>query len=48
LIEYAGHAREYVQTIELADWYGIVLASGDGLIYEVKNFRFLTEINFCL
>ncbi|UJR26738.1 hypothetical protein I4U23_008053 [Adineta vaga] len=35
--EYAGHARDYVRTIQLADWSGIVLASGDGLIYEVIN-----------
>ncbi|CAF3675084.1 unnamed protein product [Rotaria sp. Silwood1] len=35
--EFAGHARDYVQAIQLADWSGIVLASGDGLIYEVIN-----------
>ncbi|CAF1131889.1 unnamed protein product [Rotaria sordida] len=37
ITERAGHARDYVQSIQLADWSGIVLASGDGLIYEVIN-----------
>ncbi|CAF0958943.1 unnamed protein product [Rotaria sordida] len=37
ITEYAGHAREYVKTIELNEWSGIILASGDGLIYEVIN-----------
>jgi diacylglycerol kinase family enzyme len=41
MIEYAGHAREYVQNIQLSDWSGIVLASGDGLIYEVNHFRII-------
>lgn len=35
LVEYAGHARSFVQTIKLADWSGIVVASGDGLVFEV-------------
>jgi diacylglycerol kinase family enzyme len=43
IIEYAGHARDYVKTIELADWSGIVLASGDGLIYEVNTFIFYIQ-----
>ena len=34
-LEYAGHARDFVKTININDWSGIVLASGDGLIYEV-------------
>ncbi|CAF4736539.1 unnamed protein product, partial [Rotaria sp. Silwood2] len=38
--EYAGYAREYVQTLELSEWSGIILASGDGLIYEVNNVYF--------
>ncbi|CAF4953905.1 unnamed protein product [Rotaria sp. Silwood1] len=37
ITEYAGHARDYVQTLELSEWSGIILASGDGLIYEVMN-----------
>ncbi|CAF3529440.1 unnamed protein product [Adineta steineri] len=37
ITEYAGHARDYVRTIQLADWSGIILASGDGLVYEVIN-----------
>lgn len=36
-VEYAGHARDYVKTIQLADWSGIILASGDGLVFEVNN-----------
>jgi len=43
IIEYAGHARDYVKTIELADWSGIVLASGDGLVYEVNTFIFYIQ-----
>ena len=34
-IEHAGHARDFVRTIQLDQWSGIVLASGDGLIFEV-------------
>ncbi|CAF0732393.1 unnamed protein product [Adineta ricciae] len=37
ITEYAGHARDYVKTIQLADWSGIILASGDGLVFEVIN-----------
>lgn len=39
IIEYAGHARDYVQKIELSEWSGIVVASGDGLVYEVSYFK---------
>jgi len=35
--ERAGHARELVKEIVLADWYGIVVVSGDGLIFEVSD-----------
>uniref|UniRef100_A0A8D2LUU8 DAGKc domain-containing protein n=1 Tax=Varanus komodoensis TaxID=61221 RepID=A0A8D2LUU8_VARKO len=31
------HARELVQSINLAEWDGIVAISGDGLLYEVIN-----------
>ena len=43
-IEYAGHAREYVRTIKLADWNGIVVVSGDGLIYEVNRLENFFEL----
>ena len=33
--ERAGHARELVKDLVLADWYGIVIVSGDGLVFEV-------------
>jgi len=39
IIEYAGHARDYVQSLELSEWSGIVVASGDGLVYEVNNLQ---------
>ena len=35
--QHANHAREYVKSIKLDDWRGIVVVSGDGLIYEVIN-----------
>jgi len=31
----SGHARELVKELVLTDWYGIVIVSGDGLIFEV-------------
>jgi len=31
----SGHARELVKELVLIDWYGIVIVSGDGLIFEV-------------
>jgi sphingosine kinase len=37
ILEYAGYARDYVQRLELSEWSGIVVASGDGLVYEVIN-----------
>ncbi|CAF1322914.1 unnamed protein product [Rotaria magnacalcarata] len=37
LTEYAGHAHNYVKSLELSEWNGIVVASGDGLVYEVIN-----------
>jgi len=36
--ERAGHARELVQQINLEEWQGIVIVSGDGLIFEVSLF----------
>ncbi|XP_025116164.1 LOW QUALITY PROTEIN: sphingosine kinase 1-like [Pomacea canaliculata] len=35
--EYAGHAQDMVQNLELSDWGGLVIVSGDGLIFEVIN-----------
>jgi hypothetical protein len=28
-----------VQTLELSEWSGIVVASGDGLVYEVNTYE---------
>lgn len=40
--EYAGHAREVARTLRLDEWNGVVIVSGDGLIFEVcLVFRFL-------
>ena len=41
VVEYAGHAREVVKTVSLSEWYGIVIVSGDGLVYEVCRKIFL-------
>ncbi|BFZ17215.1 hypothetical protein BsWGS_20254 [Bradybaena similaris] len=35
--EYAGHAGELMKTINLSEWYGVVVVSGDGLIFETIN-----------
>ncbi|XP_067672040.1 sphingosine kinase 1-like [Haliotis asinina] len=35
--EYAGHARDLLQTLALSEWYAVVIVSGDGLIYEAIN-----------
>ncbi|KAK7506471.1 hypothetical protein BaRGS_00002583 [Batillaria attramentaria] len=35
--EYAGHARDLVQNLELSEWGAVVIVSGDGLVYEVIN-----------
>ncbi|KAM9298802.1 sphingosine kinase 2 [Gastrophryne carolinensis] len=35
--ERQNHARELVQTLNLEEWDGIVVISGDGLLYEVIN-----------
>ena len=34
--EHAGHAYKLARKLELDQWYGIVIVSGDGLIYEVQ------------
>ncbi|XP_067878129.1 sphingosine kinase 2-like isoform X2 [Heterodontus francisci] len=35
--EYQNHARKLVHDIRLDEWDGIVIVSGDGLLYEVIN-----------
>ncbi|KAK7112373.1 sphingosine kinase 2-like [Littorina saxatilis] len=35
--EYAGHAHDLIQNLELAEWGAVVIVSGDGLVYEVFN-----------
>ncbi|XP_066271124.1 sphingosine kinase 2-like [Branchiostoma lanceolatum] len=35
--EHSGHAFDVVQTADLSSWGGIVVVSGDGLLYEVVN-----------
>ena len=35
IVEYAGHARDFAQSLDLNEWNGIIVASGDGLLYEV-------------
>ncbi|XP_061181665.1 sphingosine kinase 2-like isoform X1 [Saccostrea echinata] len=37
ITEYAGHATEMMRSLDLSAWYGVVIVSGDGLIYEVIN-----------
>ena len=46
-LEHAGHARDFVRTITLADWSGIIAASGDGLVFEVaiRLFRRLNNLH---
>lgn len=36
LTEYAGHAKEIARTLKLEEWSGILIVSGDGLIFEVS------------
>ncbi|WAQ95532.1 VTI1A-like protein [Mya arenaria] len=35
--EYAGHGKEIMKKVNKKDYYGVVIVSGDGLIYEVVN-----------
>ncbi|XP_019852641.1 PREDICTED: sphingosine kinase 2-like isoform X1 [Amphimedon queenslandica] len=37
ITERQGHAKEFVETFDLTSITGIVLASGDGIVYEVIN-----------
>lgn len=34
--EYAGHAKEIGLNLDVEQWDGIVICSGDGLVYEVS------------
>lgn len=36
LSDHQGHAQEMMKTLNLADYYGVVIVSGDGLVYEVR------------
>jgi len=36
VIEHAGHAKDIMQSLNRKDYYGVVIVSGDGLIYEVR------------
>ena len=37
ITEKEGHATELVQSIAVEDWDGLIIVSGDGLLYEVIN-----------
>lgn len=37
--EYAGHATDVIKNLRLDDWSGVVIVSGDGLIYEVSQMK---------
>ncbi|CAL1530623.1 unnamed protein product [Lymnaea stagnalis] len=37
ITDHAGHASELLKEINLSDWYGVVIVSGDGLIFETIN-----------
>lgn len=34
-VEYGGHGREIAMALNISDWDGVVICSGDGLVYEV-------------
>lgn len=37
LTEYANHARNHVKKIKIKDYRGLIIVSGDGLVYEIIN-----------
>nr|XP_006812074.1 PREDICTED: sphingosine kinase 2-like [Saccoglossus kowalevskii] len=37
ITEYQGHAQDIVKNLNLKEWDGIIIVSGDGLLYEVIN-----------
>lgn len=37
LTEYANHARDQVKKINVSDYRGLIVVSGDGLVYEILN-----------
>jgi len=34
-VDYAGHAEKAAMELNMQEWDGIVICSGDGLVYEV-------------
>ena len=36
-IDRINHAKDFVRTLELDQWCGIIIVSGDGLLHEVCN-----------
>ncbi|XP_032236955.1 sphingosine kinase 1 [Nematostella vectensis] len=37
ITEYAGHAKAYASQLCIPEWDGVVICSGDGLVFEVLN-----------
>ncbi|XP_074647436.1 sphingosine kinase 1-like [Tubulanus polymorphus] len=37
ITEYANHARNIMKLLTLSEWAGVIIVSGDGLIFEVVN-----------
>ncbi|XP_060076120.1 sphingosine kinase 1-like [Ylistrum balloti] len=37
ITEHAGHATEIMVSLDLSQWYAVIIVSGDGLIYETIN-----------
>ncbi|OWF53322.1 sphingosine kinase 1-like isoform X2 [Mizuhopecten yessoensis] len=37
ITEHAGHATEIMVSLDLSQWYAVIIVSGDGLIYEAIN-----------
>jgi len=38
LVEKAGHGAQMAKEMDLSKYYGILIISGDGLLYEVSVF----------
>ena len=47
-IERQGHAKEFVEAFDLSSITGIVLASGDGIVYEVMTTKNCMTIDISL
>lgn len=37
ILEHSNYAKEFVKTLKLDDYRGILVISGDGLVYEIIN-----------